>query len=166
MIYAYATALEEFAYDAASCADLSAYNYVFYEAGRNGAGLSVTIGTNVARIPNYLFHPCSDSYYMPRLVHVQFAQDSTCEQIGDGAFYGCTGLTEITLPAGIAQIGYDAFRGCTGLERVTFAQPEGWTVIGEEGGAGPAPDLSDPAAAAGYLTETYCAYTWRREGEG
>ena len=127
------TALEEFAYDAASCADLSAYNYVFYEAGRNGAGLSITIGTNVARIPNYLFHPCSDSYYMPRLVHVQFAQDSTCEQIGDGAFYGCTGLTEITLPAGIAQIGYDAFRGCTGLERVTFAQPEGWTVIGEEG---------------------------------
>ena len=31
------TALEELVYDAAECADLSAYNYVFYNAGKGGA---------------------------------------------------------------------------------------------------------------------------------
>ena len=168
-VYAFygCTALEELVYDAAECADLSAYNYVFYNAGKGGAGLSVTIGADVTHVPDYLFHPCSDSYYMPKLVHVQFTQDSACTRIGDGAFYGCTQLTEIALPASIAQLGRNAFLGCTGLERVTFAQLEGWTVIGEDAVAVPAPEnLSDPSAAAEYLTETYCAYTWRRKGEG
>ena len=35
--------------------------------------------------------------------------------IGDGAFWGCTGLTELILPNGVTSIGKSAFRGCTGL---------------------------------------------------
>lgn len=38
--------------------------------------------------------------------------------IGDGAFSGCTALTDIVIPSGTASIGWGAFRGCHALERV------------------------------------------------
>ena len=40
--------------------------------------------------------------------------------IGQGAFWGCTGLTSVTIPAGVTTIGQDAFLGCTGLTSVTI----------------------------------------------
>ena len=39
--------------------------------------------------------------------------------IGDGAFRGCRGLTELTLPNSVTSIGYAAFGGCSGLEKIT-----------------------------------------------
>lgn len=70
------------------------------------------------------------------------------------AFYGCKGLTSITLPKTVTTIGASAFSGCTALEKVTFAEnadiksiganafefsgiksisiPEGVTTIGKE----------------------------------
>ena len=48
--------------------------------------------------------------------------------IGDFAFYECSGLTEITLPEGVTSIGDDAFYGCSGLTEITI--PEGVTSIG------------------------------------
>lgn len=38
--------------------------------------------------------------------------------IGDNAFRGCSGLTSLTLPAGITEIGYRAFQGCSGLTSI------------------------------------------------
>lgn len=38
--------------------------------------------------------------------------------IGYGAFMGCTGLTEITIPGTVTKIGGYAFAGCTGLDEV------------------------------------------------
>ena len=38
--------------------------------------------------------------------------------IGEGAFYGCTGLTNITIPDSVTSIGTSAFYGCTGLTNV------------------------------------------------
>ena len=40
--------------------------------------------------------------------------------IGDGAFYGCSGLTELTLPKSVKSIGDSAFYGCTGLTELTL----------------------------------------------
>ena len=48
--------------------------------------------------------------------------------ISDYAFYGCSGLTSLTLPAGITSIGSGAFSGCSGLTSLTL--PAGITSIG------------------------------------
>ncbi len=47
--------------------------------------------------------------------------------IGDGAFYGCTGLTGVTLPDGLKDIGTGAFSSCANLTE--FAIPAGITEI-------------------------------------
>ena len=48
-------------------------------------------------------------------------------EIGSYAFRGCSGLTSLTLPAGITSIGYGAFYGCSGLTSITI--PNGVTQI-------------------------------------
>ena len=40
--------------------------------------------------------------------------------IGSYSFYGCTGLTSVTLPDSVTSIGSHAFYGCTGLTSVTI----------------------------------------------
>ena len=40
--------------------------------------------------------------------------------IGSSAFYGCTGLTSITIPNSVTSIGSSAFYGCTGLTSVSI----------------------------------------------
>ncbi|MBQ8928537.1 MAG: leucine-rich repeat protein [Oscillospiraceae bacterium] len=50
--------------------------------------------------------------------------------IAEGAFAGCTKLTQIVLPEGVKEIGSGAFDGCTALETVEL--PEGLTTIGRE----------------------------------
>ena len=40
--------------------------------------------------------------------------------IGNGAFFACTGLTELTLPSSVTSIGESAFRGCRGLTELTL----------------------------------------------
>ncbi|MBQ9945597.1 MAG: leucine-rich repeat protein [Clostridia bacterium] len=49
--------------------------------------------------------------------------------IGFYAFYGCTGLTSVTIPDSVTRIRYEAFYGCTGLTSVTI--PDSVTSIGE-----------------------------------
>lgn len=41
--------------------------------------------------------------------------DGSVTAIGAAAFEGCTGLTEITIPASVTSIGQDAFQGCSDL---------------------------------------------------
>ena len=49
--------------------------------------------------------------------------------IGENAFYGCTGLVSIDLPASITLINRAAFYGCTGLASISI--PASVTVIGD-----------------------------------
>lgn len=51
------------------------------------------------------------------------------EDIGDGAFSGCEGLTGVAIPASVARIGGNAFSSCTGLRGVEI--PDGVASIGE-----------------------------------
>jgi hypothetical protein len=49
------------------------------------------------------------------------------ESIGNGAFYDCTGLTDINLPEGITLIGFDAFNYCGNLTNIQL--PNSLTTI-------------------------------------
>ncbi len=44
----------------------------------------------------------------------------TVTSIGEGAFYGCVGLTEITIPNSVTRIGEFAFENCTGLVSIVL----------------------------------------------
>ena len=50
------------------------------------------------------------------------------DKLGDFAFYGCSGLTSLTLPSSVTEIGEDAFMNCRGLTNFTI--PSGVTSIG------------------------------------
>ena len=50
------------------------------------------------------------------------------DEIGEYAFKDCSGLTSLTLPAGITSIGRSAFCGCSGLTSLNL--PAGITSIG------------------------------------
>ena len=56
--------------------------------------------------------------------------DGSVTSIGNCAFYGCSGLTSITLPEQLADIGASAFFGCKDLTEITV--PEGVSVIYSE----------------------------------
>ena len=48
----------------------------------------------------------SDNYY------------TSNDKLGDWAFYGCSGLTSLTIPSGVTSIGNFAFLGCSGLTSI------------------------------------------------
>lgn len=50
--------------------------------------------------------------------------------IGDAAFYDCSGMTSVTIPATVTTIGDYAFYNCTGLTTVNI--PESVTTIGDD----------------------------------
>ena len=52
------------------------------------------------------------------------------DKLGDYAFYGCSGLTSLTIPSSVASIGNEAFHGCCGLTSLVI--PSGVTSIGDE----------------------------------
>jgi len=45
---------------------------------------------------------------------------SSVTSIGSAAFYGCAGLTNITIPNSVTSIGGSTFSGCTGLTSITI----------------------------------------------
>ena len=67
-----------------------------------------------------------DYYYDDNGYHYYFTSN---DKIGDYAFYGCSGLTSLTLPSGVTSIGNYAFRDCSGLTSLTL--PSGLTEIGD-----------------------------------
>jgi len=99
--------LTEIYYNATECQASG----VFREAGKSGDGIRVFIGDGVKNIPAYLF---SDA----NIISVEFAEGSVCESIGASAFYGCEGLTSITIPERVTSIGEYAFEYCKSLESV------------------------------------------------
>ena len=55
-------------------------------------------------------------------------EDYNVTSIGEGAFYGCSSLTSITIPNSVTSIGGSAFYGCSSLTSVTI--PNSVTSIG------------------------------------
>ncbi len=108
------TGLTEINYNATNCEDLTSNSFVFNNAGSTENGLGVTIGANVEKIPAYLFRGIS------KMTGVLFAEESQCASIGLRAFYGCTGLTSITIPKSVTNIGGQAFYNATALTEINY----------------------------------------------
>ena len=79
--------LTDINWNAVSVSDFSSNNYVFYNAGTAGDGITVTFGDSVEKIPAYAFRDCSG------LTTITIPDSVT--SIRGSAFYNCTGLIEI-----------------------------------------------------------------------
>ncbi len=160
--------LTEIYFNAINLKDFANKNYVFADAGTKGEGITVTVGKEVTKIPAYMFSPY-DRSYIPNIVSVVFEDQSECtiignyafyyssslkniviaesvESIGYYAFYGCSGLTAVNLPANLTYMGGYVFTSCTGLTNLTIA--EGAKVIGSYafGGCSLLNDVKIPAS--------------------
>ena len=60
------------------------------------------------------------SQIVQRTISGNYTIPSGITEIGESAFYECSGLTGVTIPSGITYIGGDAFFNCTGLTSVTI----------------------------------------------
>ena len=62
--------------------------------------------------------------------YVRFSENyyTSNDKLGDYVFYGCSGLTSLTLPSSVTSIGDYAFSGCSGLTSLTI--PSDVTSIG------------------------------------
>ena len=121
------TALTEINYNATAMADFNLRNYIFGYAGQDGEGITVNIGSNVTKVPDYIFNPYYGSYAQ-NITTVNFAEGSLCESIGSSAFRYCSSLTSINIPEGVTSIGNYAFSDCSSLTSITI--PESVTSIG------------------------------------
>ena len=111
------------------------YGYVAYYATGIHKGMTTVVNQN-----DYLFYTYNGVNYL-----INYLGDDTDltlpanyngqnYAIGNYAFYGCTGLTSITIPDGVTSIGNFAFSGCTGLTNITI--PDGVTSIGNSAFSG------------------------------
>ena len=110
---------------------------------------SVTIPNSVTSIGRNAFYGCGNLITVTinsnSFISKNFSYDSSLEvvfgwqvkeyildegvtSIGDYAFYGCSGLTSVTIPNSVTSIGESAFRDCSSLTSVTI--PNSVTSIG------------------------------------
>ena len=101
-------------------------------AERNSTGNSTDGKLSVLDLSEAKIVEGGDCYYYDYSNHSYYTSDecyTSNDVIGRYAFSGCSGLTSLTLPAGITEIGDYAFEGCSGLTSLTL--PAGITKIGE-----------------------------------
>ena len=106
-------------------------NMIREMAGRNSKGDSTYGKLSVLDLSEAKIVEGGDCYYYDYSNHSYYTSDecyTSNDVIGRYAFSGCSGLTSLTLPAGITGISYGAFRGCSGLTSLTL--PAGITEIG------------------------------------
>jgi len=94
-----------------------------------------TVTSGVVHIPAY-YRPNLNSDYLP------------VTEIGDSAFYYCTSLTGITIPANVTSINRGAFVYCADLTSVTFMAGSQLETIGDQAfyGCASLTDITIPAS--------------------
>ena len=127
---------------------------------------SIEIPASVTSIGKRAFAGDYDTSMKLASVTFDDIENSQLTSIGDDAFYYCTSLASIEIPASVTSIGELAFSSCTSLASVTFENTNGWWYSSSSdatsGTSISATDLADPAKAAYYLRSTYDDYYWKR----
>lgn len=121
--------LTEINFNATNMTDCTTTSDLFGAAGKESTGITVNVGANVTRIPDYLFYPYEGNQHIPNIDSINFAHGSECTEIGDFAFYNCQPLTRLNLPDSLETIGESAFYGATSLLSLTI--PESVQTIGQ-----------------------------------
>ena len=67
--------------------------------------------------PNQNYYD-SETYCIPSALESVVITDETV--LGDGAFYGCSGLSNVTIPNSVTNIAKSVFCGCSGLTSITL----------------------------------------------
>lgn len=119
------TGLSEINYSSSKLSkNTSYYGHIFYKAGTNSStgSCTVTIGSNVIQIPEYIFYRCEN------INQIIFEDNSKLEVIKSQAFEG-SGITSIIIPDSVQTLDRESFRGCKNLETVTIGS--GVTKISE-----------------------------------
>ena len=112
------TAIDELYFNAKVMSDLGENNNIFASIGQQSEGVKVVIGKDVKRIPAYLFYPSTDSGYTPKIVRVEFEDDSVCARIGAYSFYNLADLESLKIGKAVNAISENAFSGCTALNEI------------------------------------------------
>lgn len=129
------TNLEEINYNCISCSDLLPNNQAFTHAGADTKGLVIRIGRKVKKIPAHLFAPydsiLDDSVRQsPNIVAIEFELDSSCEYIGEYAFFDSRSLTTLFLPKTLNSVGQYAFYNCNKIDFIHYnSTKEMWSLI-------------------------------------
>ena len=74
----------------------------------------VIVGSGVTKIGKYAFAECTN------LESIDFSGAASLETIGESAFYGCTSLSDVTLPASLKTLDMAAFANCSSLKNITL----------------------------------------------
>jgi hypothetical protein len=79
-----------------------------------GNAQEVTISNTIETLSAGCFSGCR------KVCKVAFESDSRVSCIGDSAFYPCSRLSSICIPASVERLGKECFRSCNSLSTVTF----------------------------------------------
>lgn len=95
------------------------------ECARGGQGkdldILMTRGSITVKSVYYESSEVSGAVVIPEKVYVG-STELTVTSIGNNAFYGCSGITSVTIPETVTSIGECAFVGCTGLTSMTIGE--------------------------------------------
>ena len=107
-----------------NCSGLTSITLSFIGAKPNG-----TKNTHFGYIFGASSYSDNSEYVPSSLKTVIISNSSGVTSIVNYAFYGCSGLTSITIPDSVTSIGYSAFDDCSGLTSITI--PDSVTSIGK-----------------------------------
>ena len=94
-----------------------------------------------------------------------FICDSNAQlvSIGFDAFEYCSKLKEIIFPLALKSIAKNVFEGCSALNSVTFADTNSWYVQRTSSSTWTSVTVTNPAANAQYLKNTYKDFYWSKK---
>ena len=116
------TALSTLNWNAVDVSGFNSSNYVFYNAGTGGNGISVTFGESVESIPNYLFYASNSNY--PKIAGIKIGNN--VKSIGSRAFRSVSSVSSVIIPVSVESIGEYAFNDIDTIYCEAQTKPTYW----------------------------------------